>query len=230
MNFIIINDIHFGLSEKEIAYLEQSRPDAYLFLGDIFPEMSRISPFLKNVPRYGIQGNHDYLPEYRKLYDKYGIRLLDKDPVCLDENRIILTGLSGTKKRYSGMEKKSDREIEKDAYWALTDTAPNTSGNKELVKILLSHDSGKGDIEKGTGFKAITDYRKKYRPDIHIFGHYHCHHEFLAKSTRCICAYRISQLDIADRENVMFTQISDALGRPVEKSWISNLSAKLTRL
>lgn len=216
MRFVIINDIHFGLSQKEIEFLEKDRPDAYLFLGDVFPEFKKYFYLLKNVPKFGVQGNHDCLPGFADVYEKYGIHLLDKAPVYIPgtQRNYFLAGISETKMRYHGMDRISEQEIEENAEEKLKCMRAITDLPEYTTRILLSHDSGLGDIEKGAGFKALSDCRRNLGPNLHIFGHYHCSHRFHEDYTECICVYRISVLEIDARGNSLFWQVSEALEKP----------------
>lgn len=219
MKFIIITDIHFGLSDEEIAFLEQTRPDAYLFLGDIFPEIKKYIHLLKDVPKFGVQGNHDCLPGFADVYKKYGIHLLDENPVCISnaETEIYLVGLSETKNRYHGMAQISEQEIENNAVNKLKHMPAVADLPKGTIRMLLSHDSGLGDIENGAGFVALSDCRREVQPNLHLFGHYHCYHCFYDLHTDCICTYRISELVFIGQEHG-FSQISKALDKPVSNT------------
>ena len=180
---LIISDIHFPLSEKETDIINKEY-DTCLLLGDI-PKDILLSLNTKTMCRfYGVCGNHDTEDSLNNIN---GIENIHN--IQINEKQYSLTGISG-----------SSKYKEHTPYCMLSQEESLTiSQNLPKCDILISHDSPyqiHSTSMNKEGLKGITEYIKKNKPKLHIYGHHHITKSYVLDETLCICNYRVGYIDI----------------------------------
>lgn len=186
ISLLIITDTHNCLTYEELEEKTKGKKfDACLLLGDLSDEdLYIIKNEIKNIPIYGVLGNHYGWD----LYDKYNIENIHGK--VIEINGIRIAGIQGGLKY-------------KNANTALyTDQESVEIAKKiEPADILISHDSpkhfhGKDDFAH-SGLKGITYYCKKNKVPLNIHGHHHRHRIGVLKNgTRVMCCYGIEVVNI----------------------------------
>lgn len=176
---LVISDIHYELTNEELSALQETFDQCWL-LGDIPSNVLKMVQEL-HCPVIGVHGNHDApnLLEQYSFIDVHG-----KDCTI---NGIHIVGIHGSSKY-----KNSDTcMLTQQESIAIAKSLPK-------AQVLLAHDSPFGmhsaELHK-VGLKGITQYLKRHKPQLYVYGHHHEHVEYMFKKTKCIMNYRFGIIE-----------------------------------
>lgn len=176
---LIISDIHYNLSNEELAVLHETFDQCWL-LGDMSSDVLKLVQGL-NCPVVGVCGNHDT----PNLFDKYPFINLHGTEYTV--NGIHMVGIHGSAKY-----KNSDTcMLTQQESIAIAKALPK-------AQVLLAHDSPFGMHDSApnkVGLRGITKYLKQCKPLLYVYGHHHEHMEYMFKKTKCIMNYRFGIIE-----------------------------------
>ena len=180
---LIVSDIHFPLNEKEQEMLKENF-DICLLLGDIPKDVLQSIDTNNKCKFYGIYGNHDTNDMYNDIKN---LKYIHRHCV-IEEDETSIIGISGSSKykKSSSYCMFSQEEI------------LDITKNMRKVDILISHDSPyqiHSTSKNKEGFKGITEYIKKNKPKLHLYGHHHITKAYMIDETLCICNYRLGIIE-----------------------------------
>lgn len=183
---LVIADGHGCLEDEEIP---DENVDVCLLLGDLsLDDIAIVKNRVRNIPTYGILGNHDGFD----LYEKAGIENIHGRVV--EVNKIKIAGFQGSfRYKNSNFPFFDDNESVE-----IADQMP-------AADILISHDSpkyfhGVQDYAHN-GLQGITHYCEKHSVPINIHGHFHENGSgYLGNGTFSICCYKVGVVTITPNE------------------------------
>lgn len=188
--FLVLCDLHF-LEEGQLEVIPSLDFDCCLLLGDIPSDALFCIKKLVAKPIYAVGGNHDT----REMYKKANISYIHGEVV--EANGLSITGIEGSH-RY----KKAEELLmltQEDSIKTVKELPP--------ADILISHDSSfgrYGNSPNKCGLKGISNYIKKYKPKLHLHGHYHIYDKYVVGKTSCIACYRCMIVDTNGDTEVIF--------------------------
>jgi predicted phosphodiesterase len=176
---LIISDIHYNLTNEELAVFQQTFDQCWL-LGDMSSDVLKLVQGLK-CPVIGVCGNHD-TPD---IFEKYSFTNVHGTECTV--NGIHIVGIQGASKY-----KNSDTcMLTQQESLAIAKALPK-------AQVLLAHDSPFGmhssELHK-VGLKGITEYLKRNKPALYLYGHHHDRKEYTFKKTKCILVYRFGIIE-----------------------------------
>ena len=178
---LIISDIHFPFSDKEIEKLQEIY-DICLVLGDVDKQNLLLINQLLPCNIYAVFGNHDveYTLDDTRIEHLHGVQII--------ENDLSITGISG-----------SSKYKEKSPYFMLTqEESSSVAKGLKSSKVLISHDSPyqfHSTENNKEGLIGITEYIKEKHPKLHLYGHHHMFKSYTLNDTLCICNYRFGIIE-----------------------------------
>ncbi len=177
MTFKILaaSDLHENTPQvKKLAKAAQrQKADVIVLAGDLtyfdHDWKGMVGPFLeKRKMVVFVAGNHDSPATAELLSQKYGIKNLETYATIIDDVGFFGCGGGGAN---IGINFPTEQEIAE----ALEAGFRYVKDAKRKVMVTHVHPKG-GKVEKLFGFRgseAVTKAIRKFKPDIHIFGHVH---------------------------------------------------------
>ncbi len=176
---LVISDIHHNLTNEELSVFHQTFGQCWL-LGDMSSDVLKLVQGLK-CPVIGVCGNHD-MPE---MFEQYSFINVHNTECTI--NGISIVGVHGSSKyKNSGTCMLTQQES-----LAIAKALPK-------AQVLLAHDSPFGrhshELHK-CGLKGITEYLKRNKPLLYVYGHHHECIQYMFKKTKCIMNYRFGIIE-----------------------------------
>ncbi len=111
IRIVFLSDLHIGIQksahrlERIVQAAENQQPDLVIFGGDVVNDhlegmghkaeiLDRLDPLLG---KFGVLGNHEFHPGLKQsvnFFRKAGIKILDNEKICLDEQGLCLAGVT----------------------------------------------------------------------------------------------------------------------------------------
>ena len=180
IRLLVIADLHVCFIDDMydlLKAMEKYEYDCVLLLGDIFVDDVKQIVSQTDKPCYYVLGNHDYVGQNNDIKG-----LIDLDGEIATVNGVRIGGFSGGTRYKPG-----------NFCMRTEDEAQDILSGLDAVDIFVSHDSPYHLMSTNTshgGFQAITDYLKRVKPAVHIFGHHHWREDMVVNDIREICIYK----------------------------------------
>lgn len=184
--FIADSHNYIAYNEERWKELEEAnRCDCCVLLGDHSAEdIDTILRIVKDVPIYGVLGNHDDWERYKNR------NVINIDGKVIDINGVKIGGLSGSFK------------YKNSPYSPLYthEESINIIDNMGPCDIFVSHDKPyfeeSNDVVHN-GLKGITKYIYKGHIPLHFHGHIHVNTEtYLKNGTKSTCIYGLKKIEL----------------------------------